>query len=155
MQSKQALVFSWHLQRRPSPFLVSPREIRRKAVWERRAWRYFTGRAPALASPARTVGQPGELFQIIAAINDAVSRRAEDFSLVGTLRYGVRSSQRDDPTFSAAFFAMRRVCAGKLAASMFRKARQRYGLKLEKTFRCLVKLWQWLRAIVLVKMVCQ
>ena len=29
------------------------------------------GLAPELASPARTVGQLGELFQIVAAINDA------------------------------------------------------------------------------------
>ena len=29
------------------------------------------GLAPALASPARTVGQRGERFQIVAAINDA------------------------------------------------------------------------------------
>src|ERR1035441_8819073 len=60
-----------------------------EAVWRRCAGRYFTGQAPALASPARTVvavgvegrvnvnqihtgiGQLGELFQIVAAINDA------------------------------------------------------------------------------------
>ena len=68
-----------------------------EAVWERRAWFYFTGQAPkdlvvavgvegrAFAAPKwlrprrrvyvnqihTGVGQLGELFQIIAAINDA------------------------------------------------------------------------------------
>ena len=58
-------------------------------MWRRCAGHYFTGQAPELASPARTVvavgvegrvnvnqihagvGQLGELFQIVAAINDA------------------------------------------------------------------------------------
>ncbi|HUZ08480.1 MAG TPA: hypothetical protein VMV89_13465 [Candidatus Paceibacterota bacterium] len=42
-----------------------------EAVGSRCAGHYFTGQAPALASPAQTVGQLGELFQIVAAINDA------------------------------------------------------------------------------------
>src|ERR1035441_8332088 len=60
-----------------------------EALRRRSARRYFTGQAPELASPARTVvavgvegrvnvnqihagvGQLGELFQIVAAINDA------------------------------------------------------------------------------------
>src|ERR1017187_4399852 len=60
-----------------------------EALRRRSARRYFTGQAPELASPARTVvavgvegrvnvnqihagiGQLGELFQIVAAVNDA------------------------------------------------------------------------------------
>src|SRR5665213_1867275 len=76
------------------------------------AWRYFTGQAPMVASPARTVvavgvegrvnvnqihagvGQLGELFQIVAAINDTGVEEGGGSWQAATIGFGGRDALR-------------------------------------------------------------
>jgi hypothetical protein len=73
------------------------------------------------------VGQLGELFQIVAAINDAGVEECGGFlaglvvaclALRGSLRTATAGRSATGATPASDFFAMRGVCAGKFAASI-------------------------------------
>ena len=63
-------------------------------------------------------GQLGEPVQIVAAINDAGVEAGGGFQSFSGRPVAGFSSRRLDASFAAALFAMLRVCAGKLAASI-------------------------------------